>query len=581
MPGGQEQDWSGWYATGVDSQFMRPTRCPEIDFISVEAKENFDKLIDDILKAYSRMEKVPYEPPVKVPRFWDLDYIFVGAISASRVTGKTNRNCEEGYEPCEVYCWGGDLIGSFSFTLKLMDHHHGEIVKEDSVSWTGKIHEALGFWRADGTQDYMVKRLANTFNPLDKLIKDYERIPESCRVEMPKDKIQAGQNITIHLTDIKDSKGRQTQWWQRVIVRVDKGKILNGESTSLGAEDERVFKVGREGVVEVRYQAPSECKNATATITIHNTCEKKESSGEAIVKYDPVKEIAKKTFDIVCDRWEAELTLTQQATINQPNYHGGRRLTITLKALLRPRRSEEQSAVVREPALKKADEIRKALEEKYKGLVPEKELAKAMRALEKLKDKAEAVGGLHSYASEGAQVSISDRFNGRQIRSYVPLHSITEEWNWSTNKSGFMGLNIGLNTNTPKARYSVFVGTKSPEGRPQDELSLEYQYQASRKSVPPDPKQDFRCEGTNAVKMIANLATLFVKVPKEILGFSEGLKTLNGSYTWSEGWPGYASQVANDAFGPECKESNPWASADSGHISTTNHLKWTIKRVSP
>jgi hypothetical protein len=172
-----------------------------------------------------------------------------------------------------------------------MDNHHAENVKTSSISWHG---DSL----PDGF-NYM-NQLSQDFAPLDVLLHDYERLPESVEVNPEQDPIGNNEEMTIQLTNFQDSNGRRPHEWWRVFVEVDQGRILNGMSY----EPYKVFDVG-DGNVELEYRSPTNCPcdDKTETIHIYNTCHKADIYyGMGMVE----QEIATETFEIVCDKFELE-----------------------------------------------------------------------------------------------------------------------------------------------------------------------------------------------------------------------------------------------------------------------------------
>jgi hypothetical protein len=322
MPAGQQNDLSGWFAGAVDSAQVGPSarsNCPKITFVDTENAKRMDDLIDKMTKASRKQGGLPPLPADNFQYEKTLDYLFRGTLTAQQITGKTPVSDAFGYEPGTKKV-GGDLIGTFNFNLKLEDPDHNATVKEASCSWTGSILDALGFWRSDGTQDYMIQNLSRQFQPLEQLIRDYERIPEKCQVKLPQNEIEAGKTVTIQLTDLLDSEGRPTQPWQRVLVKVKRGKILNGEARALSEEAYRVFKVGNGGTIDVQYQAPDKCESIEENLVVYNTCEKGEAPGQG---FAPKREIGKKDFNIVCNRWSVELTFNKTVAGKEQLGEGG------------------------------------------------------------------------------------------------------------------------------------------------------------------------------------------------------------------------------------------------------------------
>lgn len=182
-----------------------------------------------------------------------------------------------GYQPhylvdCEVKVLPSDIKGQyFTFYAKLIDPNHGNAVLAgpEHVSWHGHVKDHFINKPTGGTRDLIVE-LIQHLRPFDDKIEAYERIPESCTIEPEKDEIEGGETITINLNNIQNAKGRTPKPWQRLVVKVDIGKIKNG----VNKHPEYIFKVGG-GSVAVQYEAPEKCDFDTENITVSNSCETK------------------------------------------------------------------------------------------------------------------------------------------------------------------------------------------------------------------------------------------------------------------------------------------------------------------
>jgi hypothetical protein len=171
-----------------------------------------------------------------------------------------------------------------------------------------------------------LESLAASFLPLDKLMYDYERIPEHASVDPEENQIMAGKKMTIHVRDIVDNESRTSQPWQRILVKVEKGEILNGTPQ----DGYRVFEVG-DGAIDLIYRAPKECENQTETITIHNSCT---NDFRTNINFLPEREIVSAKFDILCDRWEGIISYTEQVSGFYNEQKVNRLYTMTIKATL-------------------------------------------------------------------------------------------------------------------------------------------------------------------------------------------------------------------------------------------------------
>jgi hypothetical protein len=101
--------------------------------------------------------------------------------------------------------------------------------------------------------------------------------------------VVSGEEIKIHIEEITDRQGRGSQSWQQVLVRAEKGEILNGKEEDVW----RLFDVG-DGTIELDYKAPEECRKEHERIIVKNTCD----IGEWKVTEE--NKIEEKEFNIIC-----------------------------------------------------------------------------------------------------------------------------------------------------------------------------------------------------------------------------------------------------------------------------------------
>jgi len=147
--------------------------------------------------------------------------------------------------------------------MKLIDCVHNTVVKEASITWP-----CVSFPNSciDITMNFIAS-FAAYFQPLDKIIFDYERIPESCSVDPEKDPVEPDETITVNISGIKDSEGRTSADFQWILVDAKKGEIVNGDEWN----GYKGFQVGG-GAVNVKYKAPRGCKKDKETIVVYNSC---------------------------------------------------------------------------------------------------------------------------------------------------------------------------------------------------------------------------------------------------------------------------------------------------------------------
>ncbi|MEJ2147647.1 MAG: hypothetical protein P8020_21205, partial [Acidobacteriota bacterium] len=92
--------------------------------------------------------------------------------------------------------------------------------------------------------------------------------PETAKVVPETPGIEAGTEATFSITEIEDQKGRQSAPFERLLVTVDKGRVING----FDKDPYKVFEVGPAGVVQIRYRAPDQCRDQTTNLQVFNSC---------------------------------------------------------------------------------------------------------------------------------------------------------------------------------------------------------------------------------------------------------------------------------------------------------------------
>jgi hypothetical protein len=271
----------------------------------------------------------------------DQDYRFEGAVTT------------EGLVQTDEY---GNLHGNFIARLRLIDPDHGNaVLREAEVKWSGTLTDGFNHrvYHYEPSQDALspswldrTGELGRQFFDIQDLIYNYEGKPQQCAVTMPEgiESIESGETITIQLTDIVDHQGRRPPAWQRVLVKVEKGTILNAVEKW---NELYVFKVGASGDVVVQYKAPEDCKPATETLTVWNTCTKKEDGSYTGADV----QLASRQFDIDCDQWDVAITYTED--VEGEEREGDKKRTVsrhyaaTFKARVRLAEADSQRSLYR------------------------------------------------------------------------------------------------------------------------------------------------------------------------------------------------------------------------------------------
>jgi len=205
--------------------------------------------------------------------------------------------------------------------MKLIDCVHNTVVKEASITWP-----CVSF--PNSCKEIMmnfVGLFASHFQPLDKIIFDYERIPEHCDIELEQEELFPGQEIQVKLSDITNEEGRKSREFNRIVVSASTGEIIGG--TELYSDPKfKAFRVG-EGSITFTYKAPDtedNPGNADDKIYIYNSCNINHSSMSSTKFRDKIAEKAIKmikadaeaTLKAKCHAEDANTSITWEFTFN-------------------------------------------------------------------------------------------------------------------------------------------------------------------------------------------------------------------------------------------------------------------------
>lgn len=286
MPPEQERD-ATFFLAGVVESFLfhtaRPdSNTPDIFDCPLDITIRDHKMSRDAGTLMERIAKTMGAKPDPaaekvIEENLDFEYVWRAELLLDRIEEIVPGEWVEGYagEPTYETSY---VRGDWTFKLQLVNVHFNEVVAEGSASWNGNawgtgrhgetVHEEG--WNA-------IRDLMRTvFSPLDDLIHDYERTPERCTITLPEEDVSVGETVDIMLSSITDAEGRASKSWQRLMVKVEKGEILNATRCMTDEEKVYAFLVG-DGSVPIRYKAPSECDedggDLTDTITVYNTCD--------------------------------------------------------------------------------------------------------------------------------------------------------------------------------------------------------------------------------------------------------------------------------------------------------------------
>ena len=150
--------------------------------------------------------------------------------------------------------------------------------------------------------------------PIQNLLWQFEQTPTGCQVLPEEISVKQEETKEIILTDFLGQSG-PSKPFNRVVVKVDEGEILNGEQLSSDPKA-RVFKVGN-GIISVTYKAPDSCKEEEDTLYVYNSCDIAKEALISLSETEIRDEIAQKKIEIECEwEWAGEITFQRNANVN-------------------------------------------------------------------------------------------------------------------------------------------------------------------------------------------------------------------------------------------------------------------------
>jgi hypothetical protein len=132
--------------------------------------------------------------------------------------------------------------------------------------------------------------------PMENVCRDWERTPVTCQVKPEKEMVEEGEEIRVELTDFADDKGESSREFNRIIVQVNWGEILNGVRFG-GNPKMAIFKVG-DGSIDVQYKAPDTTALGSDLISIFSCCDVGKEAVFPMEETQPCKRIAQQEIPI-------------------------------------------------------------------------------------------------------------------------------------------------------------------------------------------------------------------------------------------------------------------------------------------
>lgn len=231
--------------------------------------------------------------------------------------------------------------------MKLIDCVHNKVVKEASITWP-----CVSF--PNSCIDIMMNFItlfAGYFQPLDKIIFDYERIPEHCEIEVEKEEVSPGQEIQVKLSDITNAEGRKSREFNRILVSASTGEIIGG--TELDSDPKfKAFRV-ENGAIAFNYKASDTEDNPGNTddaIYVYNSCDILPENLSPMSSTELRDKIAEKKIKITSQDLIAEYTSTYEEEMNEPEKNAKEKNTYSckIKAAYHLRYSSKEDGTIEE-----------------------------------------------------------------------------------------------------------------------------------------------------------------------------------------------------------------------------------------
>lgn len=223
----------------------------------------------------------------------------------------------------------GDRPPEYMISAEFLENLSGEITSslEVNLYYIGTTRELVKGWKTEHSSQLVSfpwhrnkwvenrDAIARSIRPVEAtLLKDFEKRPETCKIEVSNEDICAGEVVDITVTGINDYMGRSSREFNRIVVQAVEGKILNGESAALDP-DLKAFKVGN-GRIQVRYKAPDPGGPDQDTIYVYNSCEILREDLLPLSQTQPRDKIAEQKIDFSeCIVKDAVLTLRKNRQI--------------------------------------------------------------------------------------------------------------------------------------------------------------------------------------------------------------------------------------------------------------------------
>jgi len=202
--------------------------------------------------------------------------------------------------------------------------------------YNGNTPELIQEWSSENTinDPRSLFNKLKTPKSLNPIFEEFEKKPVSIDVEVPTQEeiCDQGKGIII-LSGFKDVSGRPSREFNRIVVSIYKGKIMNGADSDYGP-DYKVFNVG-EGEVRVEYQPPEDKDDGYEWLRVYNSCDILPKEKHPLSSTVPDELIVDQHFPIACGFYNGTITVgkkwdyTKDHGKSSTRYTGSQTVTYT------------------------------------------------------------------------------------------------------------------------------------------------------------------------------------------------------------------------------------------------------------
>jgi hypothetical protein len=212
---------------------------------------------------------------------------------------------------------------------------------ELGLYYNGNSPELVQEWSSENTipDPWALFNKLKTPKSLSPILKEFEKRPATCEVNIPSPEEFCDKGTgEIVLTGFKDSGGKTSREFNRIVVSIYKGEILNGEDSDYGP-DYKVFTVGQ-GEVKIEYRPPAEKDDGYEWLRVYNSCDILPDGKYPMSRTQPDNLIIDQHFPIICGFYQGTITVVKKWDYTKDHGKGSTRYTgsqtVTYTGLFKP-----------------------------------------------------------------------------------------------------------------------------------------------------------------------------------------------------------------------------------------------------